>query len=55
MDFDAFDKKMRVYEESLDQIIVPETYMVARLDGRGFTKLTKEKCIFEAPFSRYDG
>lgn len=50
MDFDAFDKKMRVYEESLDQIIVPETYMVARLDGRGFTKLTKEKCKFEAPF-----
>ncbi|MBR5982684.1 MAG: hypothetical protein IK025_03045 [Bacteroidales bacterium] len=50
MDFDVFDKKMRVYEESLDQIIVPETYMIARLDGRGFTKLTKEKCKFETPF-----
>ncbi|MCQ2560956.1 MAG: guanylyltransferase, partial [Clostridia bacterium] len=27
-----------------------ETYIVARLDGRGFTKLTKEVCKFEAPF-----
>lgn len=50
MNFDELDKKMRVYEQSLDQIILPETYMVARLDGRGFTKLTKEKCEFEAPF-----
>ncbi|MBR1658381.1 MAG: hypothetical protein IJ697_07945 [Synergistaceae bacterium] len=24
--------------------------MAARLDGRGFTKLTKEICKFEAPF-----
>lgn len=50
MDFDLFDKKMRVFEESLDQTIVPETYMVARIDGRSFTKLTKVKCDFEAPF-----
>lgn len=50
MNFDDFDEKMRVYEESLDQCIVPEMYMVARLDGRNFTRLTKEKCDFEAPF-----
>lgn len=50
MNFDEFDKKMRVYEQSLDQIILPDIYMVARLDGRSFTKLTKEKCKFEAPF-----
>ena len=50
MKFDDFDKKMRVYEQSLDQIILPEIYMAARLDGRGFTKLTKEICKFEAPF-----
>lgn len=50
MNFDELDKKMRVYEQSLDQVILPETYMVARLDGRGFTKLTKEICKFEAPF-----
>ena len=50
MNFDELDKKMRVYEQSLDQVILPETYMVARLDGRGFTRLTKEICKFEAPF-----
>lgn len=50
MDFDALDKKMRVYEESLDQIIPPDIYLVARLDGRGFSRLTKEVCDFEAPF-----
>ena len=50
MVFDELDKKMRVYEQSLDQVILPELYMVARLDGRGFTRLTKEICQFEAPF-----
>ena len=50
MTFDEMDKQMRVYEQSLDQIIVPGIYIVARLDGRGFTKLTKEICEFEAPF-----
>ena len=50
MFFEEFDKKMRIYEQSLDQVLLPETYMVARLDGRGFTKLTKEICKFEAPF-----
>ena len=50
MVFDDVDKQMRVYEQSLDQIILPEIYMVARLDGRGFTRLTKDVCKFEAPF-----
>ncbi len=50
MKFDDFDKKMREYERSLDQYISPELYMAARLDGRGFTRLTKEICKFEAPF-----
>ncbi len=50
MVFEELDKKMRVYEQSLDQVILPEIYMVARLDGRGFTRLTKEVCKFEAPF-----
>ena len=50
MNFDELDSKMRQYEQSLDQIILPEMYMVARLDGRGFTRLTKEICNFEAPF-----
>ena len=50
MRFDDFDKEMRVYEESLDQYILPDMYIVARLDGRSFTKLTKDVCRFEAPF-----
>ncbi|MBQ6518237.1 MAG: hypothetical protein IJI14_05930 [Anaerolineaceae bacterium] len=50
MRFDDFDKKMRLYEESLDQKILPDIYIVARLDGRSFTKLTKETIKYEAPF-----
>lgn len=50
MNFDEFDKKMRVYEQSIDQVILPDMYLVARLDGRGFTRLTKDICKFEAPF-----
>jgi len=50
MRFDDFDKEMRVYEESLDQFILPDMYIVTRLDGRSFTRLTKEVCKFEAPF-----
>lgn len=49
MRFDDFDTKMRVYEESLDQKILPDMYMVARLDGRGFSKYTKDG-RFEVPF-----
>lgn len=50
MNFDDFDKLMRVYETTHDQIVLPYMYMVARIDGRGFTKLTKETHQFEAPF-----
>lgn len=50
MNFDDLDTQMRKYEESLDQILLPELYLVARLDGNRFTRLTKEVCKFEAPF-----
>ena len=50
MNFDEFDRQMRVYEENLDQYILPDMYIAARLDGRSFTRLTKEICKFEAPF-----
>ena len=50
MTFNDLDAKMRVYEQSLDQIIPPENYLLARIDGRSFTRLTKEICQFEAPF-----
>lgn len=50
MNFDELDSKMRIYEQSLDQVLLPELYLVARLDGNRFTRLTKEVCQFEAPF-----
>ena len=50
MKFDDFDKKMRIYEESIDRSILPEIFIVTRLDGRSFTRLTKDVCQFEAPF-----
>ena len=50
MNFDELDNQMRQYEQSLDQTILPEIFMVARLDGNRFTRLTKEICHFEAPF-----
>ena len=50
MKFNDFDRSMRIYEQSLDQIILPGIWIAARLDGRSFTRLTKEICQFEAPF-----
>jgi tRNA(His) guanylyltransferase len=50
MNFDVLDAKMRVFEESHDQSVLPGIFMVARLDGRGFTGLTKERHSFQAPF-----
>lgn len=53
MNFDDLDAKMRIYEQSLDQVLLPELYLVARLDGNRFTRLTKEICRFEAPFDEH--
>lgn len=50
MKFDDLDIKMRVYETAHDRCILPDMYIVARIDGRGFTRLTKEVHRFEAPF-----
>ena len=51
MKFDELDKKMRVFEIAHDIRIVPGIYIVARIDGRGFTRLTKDVHEFEAPFN----
>jgi tRNA(His) 5'-end guanylyltransferase len=50
MKFDDLDRKMRVYETLHDYFILPEIYMVARIDGRNFTRLTKEIHQFESPY-----
>jgi tRNA(His) guanylyltransferase len=50
MIFDVLDRRMRVFETAADYCVLPGIYMVARLDGRSFTRLTKEGNRFEAPF-----
>jgi tRNA(His) 5'-end guanylyltransferase len=50
MKFDDLDQKMRVFETAHDLCVLPGLHMVARLDGRSFTRLTKEVHQFEAPF-----
>ncbi|MBQ9745719.1 MAG: guanylyltransferase [Clostridia bacterium] len=52
MKFDDMDKKMRCYERSVDQHVLSDMYLVARLDGKSFSRLTKEICDFEAPFDK---
>lgn len=50
MNFEELDCHMRRFETSLDQVILPELFIAVRIDGRNFTRLTKETCQFEAPF-----
>lgn len=50
MDFDTLDKQMRTFEQSLDRKIPEGVYVVARLDGHGFTRLTKKEWNLEKPF-----
>jgi tRNA(His) guanylyltransferase len=50
MIFDVLDRRMRVFETAADYCVLPGIYMVARLDGRSFTRLTKIGNRFEAPF-----
>lgn len=47
MRFDDLDKKMRVFETAHDHCVLPGIFIVARLDGRGFSKLTE---IMDKPF-----
>lgn len=48
--FDELDARMRVFETAHDLCVLPGIHMVARIDGRSFTRLTKEVHQFEAPF-----
>ncbi len=50
MKFEELDIVMRQFEQAQDVQLAPETYVVARLDGRGFTRLTKELLGLERPF-----
>lgn len=50
MKFDELDKKMRIFETAHDYCVLPGMYIVARIDGRSFTRLTKEIHKFNSPF-----
>lgn len=50
MKFNELDKKLRIYETAHDFCVPPNIFMVARIDGRGFTRLTKEVHSFKRPF-----
>ncbi len=50
MKFNDLDQTMRVFETAHDHSVLPGLHMVARLDGRGFTRLTRRVHHFEAPF-----
>ncbi|RTQ48851.1 guanylyltransferase [Hymenobacter gummosus] len=50
MKFNDLDARLRVFETAHDHCALPGLFLVARLDGRGFTRLTKEVHAFEAPF-----
>jgi tRNA(His) 5'-end guanylyltransferase len=50
MKFDDLDQKMRVFETAHDHCVLPGIYIVARLDGRSFTRMTKDVQSFAAPF-----
>jgi len=50
MKFDELDQVMRVFETAHDYCVLPGVYIVARIDGRNFTRLTKELVELEAPF-----
>lgn len=50
MKFNELDSKMRVFETAHDICVLPNIFIVARIDGRSFTRLTKEVHQFETPF-----
>lgn len=50
MKFDDLEATLRPFEKLNDRYILPQNCLVARLDGRSFTRLTKETHDFKAPF-----
>lgn len=50
MKFDDLDSKMRALECHDDSLITTDRWIIIRLDGRGFTRLTKEVLPLEIPF-----
>jgi tRNA(His) guanylyltransferase len=50
MKFEQLDRRMRVYETAHDHCVLPGMHMVARIDGRSFSQLTRGPLKLEAPY-----
>jgi tRNA(His) 5'-end guanylyltransferase len=50
MKFEQLDRRMRVYETAHDHCVLPGIHMVARIDGRSFSHLTRVGQAFDAPY-----
>ena len=50
MKFEDLDRRMRVYETAHDHCVLPGMHMVARIDGRSFSQLTRVVEKLEAPY-----
>jgi tRNA(His) 5'-end guanylyltransferase len=50
MKFDELDARLHIFETAHDQWVLLGINIVARLDGRGFTRLTRDIHHFETQF-----
>jgi tRNA(His) 5'-end guanylyltransferase len=50
LNFEDLDRQMRVFETTHDHCVLPGLHIVARIDGRNFTRLTREIHPFDSPF-----
>ena len=48
--FSDLSREMKAYEKECDWVLDRRNYVIVRLDGRNFSRLTKETCDFQAPF-----
>ncbi len=50
MKYSSLESRLRTFETGNDPVVLPGIFLVARLDGRNFTRLTREIHQFDAPF-----
>jgi len=50
MSFDSLDRRLRVYETAHDHCVLPGMHMVARIDGRSFSQLTRKTIGLTEPY-----
>lgn len=50
MRFEELDTRLRAFETNDDHCVLPDLHIVVQLDGRGFTRQTREVWKLDAPF-----